>query len=184
MKRALLAALGALLTLALAGAASADETFTATAEAKNAAGAVRTAPVTISYTALSTPAQRDALFAALKSGGHAAAKKVLAGMKDIGFIEAGKKKVAVKYAFARPVGDGRMVTVVSSDPMVALKSDLSNTAPKAGYDLTLALLVLDANGTGTGEFTPAAKIKLRDDGALTTEDSSTETIWLKGVTKK
>lgn len=173
-----------LLLLSLAGAASAEETFTATAEAKNAAGAVRTAPVTISYAALSTPAERDALFAALKSGGHAAARKVLAGMKDIGFIEVPKGKVAVKYAFARPVGSGRMVTVIAAEPLGAIKSDLSNTAPKAGYDLTLALLVLDDGNKGTGEFTPAAKIKLRDDGAVTTEDASTETIWLKGVAKK
>jgi len=64
----------------------------------------RTAPVTISYTALSTVAERDALFAALKAGGSAAAKKVLLGMKDIGTIEGPKKTVAVKYAFARPVG--------------------------------------------------------------------------------
>ena len=175
---------GALLTLSLAGAAAADETFTATAEAKNVSGAVRTAPVTIFYTTLSTAAERDALFAALKSGGHEAAKKVVLGMKDIGFIEAGKRKVAVKYAFARPVGSGRMLTVIAAEPMGALKSDLSNTSPKAGYDLTLALLVLDAGDKGTGEFTPAAKIKMREDDAITTEDSSTETIWLKGVAKK
>ena len=172
------------LLLALAGSASAAETFTATAEAKNAAGAARTAPVTISYTALSTVAERDALFAALKAGGSAAAKKVLLGMKDIGTIEGPKKTVAVKYAFARPVGSGRMVTVIAAEPMNAIKSDLSTTAPKPGYDLAIALLVLDADDKGTGEFTPAAKIKLREDGAVTTEDSSTETIWLKGVAKK
>lgn len=171
------------LLLALAGSASAD-TFTATAEAKNATGAVRTAPVTISWAALSTAAEKDALFAALKSGGHAAAKKVLLGMKDIGTIEAPKKTVAVKYAFARPVGSGRMVTVIAAEPMAAIKSDLSNTAPKEGFDLTIAILVLDAENKGSGEFTPAAKIKLREDGAVTTEDSSTETIWLKGVAKK
>jgi hypothetical protein len=175
---------GTLLILSLSGVASAAETFTATAEAKNAAGAVRTAHVTITCAALSTAAERDELFAALKTGGHAAAKKVLLGMKDIGFIEAGKKKVAVKYAFARPVGSGRMVTVLSSEAMAALKSDLSNTDPKPGFDLTIALLVLDADDKGTGEFTPAAKIKMREDGAVTTEDSSTETIWLKGVAKK
>ena len=173
-----------LLLLALAGAAAADETFSATAETKNAAGTVLKAPVTISYTALSTPAERDAIAAALKSGGHEAARKVLLGMKDIGFIEAGKKKVTVKYAFARPMGSGRLVTVVAAEPLAALKSDLSGTAPKPGYDLTLALLVLDADGKGDGEFTPAAKIKLREDGALTTEDAFTETIWLKEVAKK
>ena len=175
---------GALLALALAGPALAEETFTATAEAKNAAGAVRTAPLTITYAALSTPAQRDALFAALKTGGSEAARKVLLGMKDIGTIQAPKKTVAVKYAFARPVGSGRMVTVIAAEPMAALKSDLSNTAPKAGFDLTIALLVLDAQDKGTGEFTPAAKMKIREDGAITTEDSTTETIWLKGVSKK
>jgi hypothetical protein len=172
------------LLLALAGSASAAETFTATAEAKNAAGAAKSAAVTISYSALSTPAERDALFAALKSGGHEAAKKVLAGMKDIGTIEGPKKKVAVKYAFARPVGSGRMVTVIAAEPMNAIKSDLSTTPPKPGFDLTIALLVLDAEDKGSGEFTPAAKLKMREDGAITTEDSSTETIWLKGVAKK
>ncbi len=173
-----------LLLLAFAGAASADETFTATAEAKNAAGAVRSIPVTVTYKALSTTAERDAVAAALKSGGHAAVKKVLEGMKDIGFIEGPKKKVPVKYAFARPVGSGRMVTVIAAEPMGAIKSDLSATPPKPGYDLALVLLVLDADDKGTGEFTPAAKVKLREDGAVTTEDSSTETIWLKGVAKK
>ena len=52
-----------------------------------------------------------------------------------------------------------MVTVLSDEPMAAIRSDLSNAEPKAGYDLTIALLVLDANDTGHGEFTPAAKIK-------------------------
>ena len=172
------------LLLALAGSASAAETFTATAEAKNAAGAARTVPVTISYTALSTTAERDALFGALKTGGHEAAKKVLAGMKDIGTIEGPKKKVAVKYAFARPVGSGRLVTIIAAEPMNAIKSDLSTTPPKPGYDITIAILVLDAGDKGTGEFTPAAKMKMREDGAITTEDSSTEMIWLKGVAKK
>jgi hypothetical protein len=173
-----------LLLLALAGSASATETFTATAGAKNAAGASKTVPVTITFAALSTPAERDAVFAALKSGGHEAARKVLVGMKDIGTIAGPNKTVAVKAAFSRPVGSGRLVTVLAAEPMNAIKSDLSITAPKPGYDMTIAILVLDADGKGTGEFTPAAKMKMREDGAITTEDSSTETIWLKDVAKK
>jgi hypothetical protein len=77
-----------------------------------------------------------------------------------------------------------MVTVIAAEPMNAIKSDLSTTPPKPGFDLTIALLVLDAEDKGSGEFTPAAKLKMREDGAITTEDSSTETIWLKGVAKK
>ena len=172
------------LLLALAGSASAAETFSASAESKSAGGSVLKAPVTISYTVLSTPAERDAIFAALKSGGHEAARKVLLGMKDIGVIEAGKKTVKVKYAFARPMGSGRLLTVVAAEPLAALKSDFTGMQPKPGYDLTLAVLVLDADGKGDGEITPAAKIKLREDGAITTEDASTETIWLKDVAKK
>ena len=172
------------LLLALAGSASAAETFTATAESKSAGGSVLKAPVTISYTNLSTPAEGDAIAAELKSGGHEAARKVLLGMKDIGVIEAGKKTVKVKYAFARPMGSGRLLTVVAAEPLAALKSEFSGIQPKAGFDLTLAILILDADGKGDGEITPAAKIKLREDGAITTEDASTETIWLKGIAKK
>ena len=173
-----------LLLLALAGAASAGETFSARAESKSAAGSVLKAPVTISYTVLSTPAERDTIAAALKSGGHEAARKVLLGMKDIGVIEAPKNSVKVKYAFARPMGSGRLLTVVAAEPLAALKSDFSGKQPKPGYNLTLAVLILDADGKGDGEITPAAKIKLREDGALTTEDASTETIFLKDVAKK
>jgi len=61
---------------------------------------------------------------------------------------------------------------------------MPDAKPKAGFDVAFLLLVLDAGGKGTGEIAPAAKLKVREDGALVTEDYGAQTIWLKDVARK
>jgi hypothetical protein len=175
---------GVLVLTAAAAVAAGQETYTATAEVKNAAGVKKTAPVTISIDHFLTQAERDSVMAALKSSGQAAMKKILEGMKDAGSIEAGSEKTAIKYAFTRPTGGGKLVTVVAPQPIVHIGADLPDAKPKAGYDFTLVFLVLDSEGKGHGEFHPASKIKMREDGAIVTEGYGADTVWLKHIMKK
>jgi len=93
-------------------------------------------------------------------------------------------KVPVKFAFPRSTGGGKLVTIVCNEPIVYIGGDIPNAKPKAGYDFGYVLLVLDADGKGTGEVAPAAKLKIRDDGALVTEDYGADTVWLKDVVRK
>ena len=179
------AALGLALSLLTAGAANAQETWTARAELKTADGQLRTAPVTISLDRMLTTAERDVLLAAFKSGDAAVLKKALAAQPTLGTVEGGNKvKVPVKFAFPRSTGGGKVVTIVCNEPIVYIGGDAANAKPKAGYDLAYVLLVLDGDGKGTGEAAPAAKLKFRDDGALVTEDYGPGTVWLKDVVKK
>jgi hypothetical protein len=92
--------------------------------------------------------------------------------------------VPVKFAFPRSTGSGKLVTIVCSEPIKHVGGDIPDARPKAGFDLAYVLLVLDGEGKGTGEIAPAAKLKLREDGALVTEDYGAETIWLKDVVRK
>jgi len=179
------AALVFALSLLAAGAANAQETWTARAELKATDGQLRTAPVTISLDRMLTTAERDVLLAAFRSGDAAALKKALAAQPTLGYVEGGNKvKVPVKFAFPRSTGGGKIVTIVCNEPIVYIGGDAANAKPKAGYDLAYVLLVLDADGKGTGEAAPAAKLKFRDDGALVTEDYGAGTVWLKDVVRK
>jgi len=173
------------LTFLAAGAADAQETWTARAETRTPDAKLRTAPVTISLDRMLTTAERDTLLAAFKSGDAAALKKALTAQQTLGYVEGGNKvKVPVKFAFPRSTGGGKIVTIVCNEPIVHIGGDVPNAKPKAGYDLAYVLLVLDADGKGTGEVAPAAKLKIRDDGALVTEDYGADTVWLKDVARK
>ena len=179
------AALGLAVSFLAAGAASAQETFSARAEMKTADGKLRTAPVTIVLDRMLTTAERDSLLAAFKSGDALTLKKALAAQPSLGYVEGGTKvKVPVKFAFPRSTGGGKIVTIVCNEPIIYIGGDVPNAKPKAGYDVAYVLLVLDADGKGTGEVAPAAKLKIRDDGALVTEDYGADTVWLKDVVRK
>ena len=159
------------------------ETFTATASLKTAAGAQLSAPVTIVVTRLTTEAERTTVIEALKKGGTSGVAQALKALPDAGYIEVGQRRTTVKYAFARQTGGGRLVTVVAPTPIAYLGAGLPNAAPKAGFDLSLAILDLGASG-GTGELVPAATVKADPAGSIQTQDYGAEAVRLTNVQAK
>jgi hypothetical protein len=160
------------------------ETFQATASLKNPAGAQVTAPVTIVVNRPTSDAERAAVADALKKGATSGAVQSLNGMPDAGYIEIGGRRTPVKYAYVRPTGTGRLVTVVAPAPIVHLGAGLPDAKPKAGFDLAIAILDLTASGTGTGELVPAASVKLDGAGAIQTQDYGAEAVRLTNVQAK
>jgi hypothetical protein len=174
----------ALVVPALAGSIAASsraqasgETFIATASVRGPSG-TQTAPVTIVLTRFTTDQERTTVADALKSGGTPAVVTQLKAMEDVGYIEVGERRSPLKYAYARAMGSGRLITVISPSPIAHLGAGLPDAKPKAGFDLALALLDLPNTGTGTGELAPAAKVKLTDAGAIETEDYGAEVVRL------
>jgi len=156
-------------------------TFKATASVK-APGKSAAVPTTIQIDKFVSDADRDKVVAAVK-GASGEAQKTLAAMPDIGYIAVGERKTPIKYAYARSTGGGRLITVVSSTPIYFIGGAEKNAKPKAGYDLGLALMVLDGNDTGDGELAPAVKLKVDDKGAIVTEDYGSEVVRLTKITK-
>lgn len=172
------------LTCAVSVAQAQSETFTAIAKVQGKVGA-GIADLTVTANRFATNAERDALVAAVKQGGTAAARTLLRSKADAGTLRLGSRPAGtIKYVFARDTGGGRLLTIITADPVVLLGSGLPDAKPPAGYDLGLVLLELPASGTGKGEMVPAAKVKVDAQGAIVTEDYSGETVQLTQVVKK
>lgn len=177
----------AALALAAAPAVAQDtaETYNATAKLKTAAGASLTAPVVITIDRWTSDAQREKVLAALKSGGTAGLQKEVAGLPSVGTLQVGDMKAPLHFARALPVGGGKVVTVVTSKPVFFVGAGQPGAKAKEGYDVAIVLFQVDAAGKGeTGDFAPAAKVKVDDRGALVTEDYGAEAVRLEGITKK
>lgn len=159
------------------------ETFTATASVSTPTG-TKAAPVTVVITRRTTEQERAKVADALRTGGTPAVAALLKTMPDVGYVEIGGSRPSLKYAFERPTGAGRLVTVVAAAPIAYLGADIPGAKPKAGFDLALVLLDLPSSGTGTGELAPAAKVRLTDAGAIQTEDYGSEVVRLTNVQVK
>ena len=171
------------LCAATAGAQTAPETFTATASVKK--GEVKlSAPVTVTVTRYGSTAERDAVMKGLRDSGVTGARKALAAMSDAGFIQLGERRTPIKFASARPTDSGRLVTVVTSEPILYLGAGLPESKPVAGFEVAVALLDLPSGGPGLGELAPAAKIGVDEGGAVLIEDYGPTVVWLNGLAKR
>jgi hypothetical protein len=164
--------------------AQARETMTATATVKSAGGASASAPLTAVIDRFATDAERDALVAAVKSGGTSAARDLLAKRSDAGSIQLGARRVPIKYAYSRTTGSGRLITLITAEPVVFVGAGVPDSKPKAGYDLGLVLLDVNPSGSGQGELAPAAKVRVDAQNAIVTEDYGADLVHLSNVAKK
>jgi len=93
----------------------------------------------------------------------------------------GTATAAIKYAYARRTGGGRLITAVTDTAIVHIGAGAPDAPPKAGFDLGLVLLDLPASGSGSGELVPAAKIRVDQQGAIVTDDYSDVVVRLSDV---
>ena len=74
-----------------------------------------------------TDTERDEVAAIVKSHQPGATLKALNGKPDIGYIQLGEKRTPIKYAYARSTGDGRLITVVTAQPVFFLEDPKAPT---------------------------------------------------------
>ena len=158
------------------------ETFTADASVARPNGTVASAKLTAVVDTFATDAERDALITAVKHGGTAA-RDLLASRKAAGSIQVGAKQTPIKYAYARPSGSGRLITLITSEPIHFVGGDLPDAKPKDGYDLGLVLLDM-SSAKGSGEVAPAAKVKVDAQNAVVTDDYGAEVVRLTNIVRK
>ena len=165
----------------IAGGAFAADVYKASAKFTNAKGERVSTPVTITLGGRTEDAERTALVEKAKADPEAA-KSLLAGAKQIGTIEAVDRKVPIRYAYVQPGGDGEFITVISDEPLGFIGGDKS-ARTKEGFDLTYAMLMLNASGKGRGEMAPACKIKFMESGAPAVADYGAQVVWLDDIEK-
>jgi hypothetical protein len=168
---------------ALVQAQKGEEKFTGTASVKTAAGAAATAPVTIVISHKMTQQEADKYLGAFRSGGAAALRKALDGVKPTGSVRIGNGPTTpTRLTLERATGSGRLLTMVTDKPILFLGAGLPGAKPKEGYDFAVIDIEVDAAGTGSGTLAPAAKIRVNE-GAFVVEDYGAESIRIAGVKK-
>jgi len=158
------------------------ETFTADASVARPNGTVASAKLTAVVDSFASDAERDALITAVKHGGTAA-RDLLASRKSAGSIQVGSTQTPIRYAYARSAGSGRLITLITAEPIHFVGGDLPDAKPKDGYDLGLVLLDLSSS-KGSGEVAPAAKVKVDAQNAVVTDDYGAEVVRLTNVVRK
>jgi hypothetical protein len=168
------------MALALAGQTTLaqGETFTGTAALASGAG-TSSISVTVTVRRYATSAEREALIAAVRKGGAGSAHTLLAKRDTIGTVDVGGRKTPLKYAYAWDLNGRRQFTLATADPVA-----IAGFKHESGYDVGFILLDLDASGSGTGEFVPAAKVHVDEQNAVVAENSSAGMLRLTGITRK
>jgi hypothetical protein len=176
--------LAALLCLTPLARAQAAETITATANVKSSGGVAATAPVSVMVDRFSTDSERDAILAALKTGGTEGVRRLLLTSPPVGTLKVGNESTVIKYIYARTTGAGRLITAVTGSPIAFIGAAVPGAKPRTGFDLGLVILELTTPGPGHGELVPATKVRLNEQGGIVTEDYSGEVVKLSNVVGK
>lgn len=183
------AIVGSLAWLLVAGSVSSlaaqagEETFTATATVKTAAGATATAPVKIVVSRKMSQAESDRLAAAFVEGGAAGLRAALKGVPLTGSIAIGNgTPTPSRFTIERVTDQGRLLTIVADQPLLFLGAGLPGAKPKEGYDFAVLDLQIGASGEGSGTLAPAARIRAKG-GTFVVEDYGAEGVRLEKVKK-
>ena len=172
-----------LMTSASPRGQSAAEVFTATAAVKAAGGAAASAPVTITIDRKMSQSEADALAAAFKAGGAAALRKGLAAIPPTGSVRIGTGSATpTRFTIERVTGAGRLLTILTDQPLLFLGASLPGAKPKEGYDFAVIDIEVDAKGNGSGTLAPAAKLRMNQ-AAFVVDDYGAELVRLTAVKK-
>lgn len=166
----------------VASAQSGTETFRGTASVRKGAASA-SAPVTVTVTRHATDAERAVVAKALRGGDAAAVRKALAGLPEAGFIQLGERRTPIRFAGERATASGRLITVVTAEPILFIGAGVPAAKPQTGFDVAVAMLDLGKDGSGLGELAPAAKVGLDEGGALLIEDYGATVVWLKDLAR-
>jgi hypothetical protein len=159
------------------------ETFTATAAVKTAGSATAGAPVTIAVDRKMAQSEADGLVAAFKAGGVAGLRKALVGVPPTGSIRLGAgAPTPTRITLERPTDKGRLLTIVTDQPIAFLGAGMPGAKAKEGYDFAIIDIEVDAKGSGSGTVSPAAKVTVKQ-GVFVVEDYASELVKLTGVSR-
>jgi hypothetical protein len=168
--------------IGLASVPASAETFTATATIKPAGGGAVSATLTATVETFAGDADRNALLAALTKDGTAA-RDFLAKRPDVGSVEVAGRSTPVKYAYAHPSGGGRVITIVTAEPIHFVVGAHPDTKVKAGHELGVVLIDLSQSASH-GEVALAARIHADAQGAIVIDDYGDDVVQLTNVTAR
>ena len=101
---------------------------------------------------------------------HASVREAaLRKLPEIGYVPIGDRKTALKYARVRP-GASPLLVLGSDRPIFFVGGGAPDAKPRAGFEVGVIELDIDAKGNGKGTMAGAARVKRGPDGGPVIED--------------
>jgi hypothetical protein len=166
-----------------AATAHAPETFDAKARAENAAGAAVEAPILIHVERYTPDFDRGVVEEALRVNGYPGFLPAVRKAPDVGYVELNGRRVTIRYARQVTTGSGRTIVVVT-DHVLAFIGGGGGAKPRAGYEVAIIQLKVDASGGGTGTMAAAARVKPGGETGVQVDDYAEAPVALSMVIRK
>jgi len=151
-------------TPAPAPAPATAETYTATLQVKGHATASTT--IRIELQRYSADRDREPVEKGLKFGGYPAFLAALRKARKVGTVATGGGTWTIRWASASPTPGGRKIVLITDEPMYFLGGGAKDAKPRAGYEVGVIQMEVDAAGSGTGSVAAAARVKPGEDGVV------------------
>ena len=163
----------------------APEIFSATAQAKNATGAV-SGMLEVRLRRYTPDFDRKTVEAALKEGGYPQFLLALRNAPEVGqLVLAGSEPFAIRYAREKVDAGGRTILIVTDRPVFFIGGGRSaGTKPRAGYEVAVLQIQLNSKGQGSGSMAAAARVRPDGDGGVLLDDYAEEPILLTKLTRR
>ena len=122
---------------------------------------------------------------ALRLGGYPRFLTALRNAPDVGqVVLGGGQPYVIRYAREKVEGGGRTIVLVTDRPVLFLGSARADAKPRAGYEVALLQIQVDAKGAGSGTMAAAARVRPDGDGGVLLDDYAETPIELANVTRK
>ncbi len=102
----------------------------------------------------------------MKFGGYPAFLAALRKARKVGTVATGDKTWTIRWASAKPTPGRTQDRAHHRQPMYFLGGGAKDAKPRAGYEVGVIQMEVDAAGSGTGSVAAAAKVKPGEDGVV------------------
>jgi hypothetical protein len=162
--------------------AGAPEVFNVNAQVKTSGGA-SASTMQVHVTRYTPDADRTAVETALKHGGYAAFLNALRKAPEVGHVQAGEQKFAIRWARETKTANGRTIVVVTDKPVFFVGGGAADAKPRTGYDVALIQMNVDGVGFGSGSMAAAARVRPGGDAGVQVDDYADSPIKLVTVSR-
>ena len=163
---------------------TAPEVFSATAQAKNASGAV-SGTLEVRLSRYTPDFDRKVVEEALRLGGYPRFVTALRNAPEVGQLAlAGGQPFVIRYARETADGAGRTIVVVTDRPVFFVGSAKADAKPRAGFEVAVVRIQVDAAGRGRGTMAAAARVRPDGDGGILLDDYAEEPIAVTNVIRR
>ena len=166
-------------------ATGAPEVFNATANAKNASGAM-SGTLEVRVSRYTPDFDRKTVEEALRLGGYPRFVTTLRNAPEVGqLVLGGGQPYAIRYARVKVEAGNRTIVVVTDRPVFFVSGGrAADTKPRAGYEVAVVEIRLDGTRQGRGTMAAAARVRPDGDGGVLLDDYAEQPITLTNVVRQ